>query len=243
VSDHKRETENYRSYRFPIGPIKPELFEATIQLAQELDEKAPLLILEPWQHAWMKENHPEYSLKPDRDFFDYVYRTEILSSLPGKDFLSLRKQLNKFRKNCPSTIEIIRDSCMDEVYEFLIKWCQHRECDKYTILKHEKEAIKEAIQHFSELNFSGITVNPNGSIGAIAIFEELNPTTAVVHYEKALPDCEGIYKEINIQTALHLKNRYQYINRESDMGIPGLREAKMRYHPDHFVKLYYLDQS
>ncbi len=239
----KGETESYHSYRFPIGPLKPDVFHATVKLARDLGEEAPLLILEPWQFSWMKENYPDLVLKPDRDFFDYVYKSDILSSLPGQEFLSVRKQLNKFRRKCPSTVSLITESNMDAVLEFLVKWCQQRECDKYTILKHEKEAIKEAVQYFDELGFSGITVNTKGEIGGIAIFEELNPTTAVVHYEKALPDCEGIYKEVNIQTALHLKDRFLYINRESDMGIPGLRESKERYHPDHQVKLYYLENS
>jgi len=237
----KGETENYRSYRFPLGPVNYDIIQATINLALDLGENAPLIILEPWQYEWMKQNRPDLTLKPDRDFFDYVYRTDVLSSLPGQNYLTIRKHLNKFRKKCPSTIEHISDSNMDDVLEFLIKWCQHRECDKYTILKHEKEAIREAVSNFHEIGLSGITVNPKGVIGAISIFEELNPTTAVVHYEKALPDCEGIYKEINLQTALYLQNKYHYINRESDMGIPGLRESKERYHPDHMVKLYYLD--
>ncbi|NLV26700.1 MAG: DUF2156 domain-containing protein [Methanomicrobiales archaeon] len=237
----KGETENYRSYRFPLGPVNYDIIQATINLALDLGENAPLIILEPWQYEWMKQNRPDLTLKPDRDFFDYVYRTDVLSSLPGQNYLTIRKHLNKFRKKCPSTIEHISDSNMDDVLEFLIKWCQHRECDKYTILKHEKEAIREAVSNFHEIGLSGITVNPKGVIGAISIFEELNPSTAVVHYEKALPDCEGIYKEINLQTALYLQNKYHYINRESDTGIPGLRESKERYHPDHMVKLYYLD--
>jgi hypothetical protein len=237
------ETENYRSYRFPLGSLNHEVFEATIKLAEDLHDDAPLLILEPWQLSWVEKNRPDLIFKQDRDFFDYVYRSDILATLPGQDFLTVRKHLNRFRKKCPSTIEQISEANMDDVLEFLIRWCAQRECDKYTILKHEKEAIHEAINHFSELNFSGITVNPRGEIGAIAIFEELNPETAVVHYEKGLPDCEGIYKEVNFQTALHLQDRYKYINRESDMGIPGLREAKERYHPDHMVKLYYLEKT
>ena len=237
----KGETESYHSYRFPIGPMNPDCFHATIKLAQDLGEQAPLLVLEPWQYRWIQENCPSLVLKPDRNFFDYVYRSDILASLPGQDFLSIRKQLNKFRRKCPSTVELVTESNMDEVKELLIKWCQQRECDKYTILKHEKTAISEAVNHFDQLDFSGITISPKGEMGGITIFEELNPSTAVVHYEKGLPDCEGIYKELNIQAAMHLKDRYQFINRESDMGIPGLRESKERYHPDHFAELYYLE--
>lgn len=239
----KGETENYRSYRFPIGPANDEVILSTIDLALQLDGNAPLIMLEPWQYKWMQDHRPDLTVKPDPDFFDYVYQTKSLANLPGQNYLTIRKHLNKFRKKCPSSVEQITESNMDDVQVFLNKWCQQRECDKYTILKHEKDAIREALNNFSEIGLSGITVNPRGSIGAIAIFEELNPTTAVVHYEKGLPDCDGIYKEINIQTALFLQDKYQYINRESDMGIPGLREAKERYHPDHMVKLYYLDRD
>jgi len=237
----KGETENYHSYRFPIGPLKNEVIDATIRLAEDLGDNAPLLVLEPDHYTWLQENRPDLILKPDRNFFDYVYRAETLATLPGQDFITVRKHISRFRRKCPSTIEEITDSNLDAVLEFLIKWCQHRECDKYTILKHEKDAIHEAVNNFSELGFAGLTVNPKDVIGGIAIFEELNSETAVIHYEKALPDCEGIYKEVNLQTAMHLKDRYTYINRESDMGIPGLREAKERYHPECMIKLHYLE--
>ena len=62
--------------------------------------------------------------------------------------------------------------------------------------------------------------------------------TALVHFEKGLPDCEGIYKAINKETAALLAKRFAYINRESDLGVSGLREAKMRYHPHHMVEVY-----
>ena len=237
------DTESYRSYRMPIGPTNEDLINATIDLALSTGEEAPLLILEPGQYSWIRENRPDLTIRKDRDFSDYVYQTETLATLPGRDYLMIRKQLNRFRRKCPSIIEPISKENMNEVLEFLIKWCQLRECDKYTILKHEKEAIREAVKHFEELGLSGIIVKPHGEPGGIAIFEELNPTTAVVHYEKGLPDCEGMYKEINVQTALLLQDKFTYINRESDMGIPGLRESKERYHPDHMVTLYYVDAS
>ena len=239
----KGSTELYQSYRAPIGPKNEELLNATIDLALSTGGEAPFLVLEPWQKAWINKVRPDIRLKLDREFADYVYRTDTLADLPGKDFLTIRKQLNRFRKKCPSTVEMIDGSDMDEIHNFLLRWCQIKECDKYTILKHEMEAINEAVTHFHELNLSGVAVSPRGEIGAIAIFEELNPETVVIHYEKGLPDCEGIYKEINLQTAMLLKDKYTYINRESDMGVPGLREAKERYHPDHMVGLYYLDRT
>jgi hypothetical protein len=72
----------------------------------------------------------------------------------------------------------------------------------------------------------------------MSLFEPLNTDTALVHFEKGLPDCEGIYKAINAETAKVISKEYTYINRESDLGVPGLREAKMRYHPHHMVEVF-----
>jgi hypothetical protein len=234
-------TDAYTSIRAPIGPKNKDVLDSVIDLAISSGKEAPFLILEPWQHNWIKKVRPELTFLPDRDFFDYVYMTKDLADLEGKPYLMIRKQLNRFRKKCPSTTELITEENFDEVQEFLIRWCQYRECDKYTILKHEKEALYEALNAFDELEFEGLAVRPRGEIAGIAIYEELNPRTAVVHYEKGLPDCDGIYKEINYQTAELLKGRYQYMNRESDMGLPGLRVSKERYHPHHLAELFYLD--
>lgn len=236
-------TDSYTSLRCPIGPKNPDLLNAVIDLALSTGKQAPFLVLEPWQFEWVQQIRPDLQFKADRDFFDYVYETSDLATLEGKQYLMIRKQLHKFRKKCPSTVERITQENFDEVKEFLKRWCQWKECDKYTILKHEKEALWESLEVFDQLGFEGLAVKPHGEIGGIAIYEELNPRTAVVHYEKGMPDCEGIYKEINYQTASLLKDRYQYINRESDMGLPGLKEAKERYHPHHMAELHYLDVS
>ena len=100
-------------------------------------------------------------------------------------------------------------------------------------------AILFALDHQGDLGLSGLLIRVEGRIGAMAVFQELSPGTAVVHFEKGLPDCEGIYRAVNQETALLLRDRYPFINRESDLGVPGLREAKERYHPHHMVGVYY----
>ena len=88
-----------------------------------------------------------------------------------------------------------------------------------------------------------IEVRVNGNIEAISVFEELNPTTAVVHYEKGSPDYDGIYKAINMETAKVLQKDFTFINREEDMGIPGLRQAKMSYRPHHMVEVFHVEKK
>jgi hypothetical protein len=120
----------------------------------------------------------------------------------------------------------------------LVEWCEWKDCDSIPVLANEKDALFFAIEHFTDLNLSGLMIRIDGKIGAISLYEELSPDTALIHFEKGLPDCEGIYKAINAEVANILRDRYTYINRESDLGVEGLREAKMRYHPDHMVPVY-----
>jgi hypothetical protein len=77
----------------------------------------------------------------------------------------------------------------------------------------------------------------NDRIEAVAVFEKMDSDTVVVHYEKGSPYYDGIYKAINFETANFVKNEVTFINREPDMGVPGLRRAKMSYRPHHFVEV------
>lgn len=233
-------TKDYTSYRAPIGPRDPELLDAVLHLAIQSGDSKPFLVFDPDQLTWIQKLYPHLTFHPDRNFFDYVYLSEDLANLDGKQYVTIRKQINRFRKKCQPETEFLDDANSKEVYDFLVKWCQLRECDKYEILKYEKIALYCAIENRSALGLQGIVIRTRGSVGGIAIYEELNPSTAVVHYEKGLPDCEGIYKEINQKTAEILSNTYMYINRESDMGMEGLKEAKKRYYPHHMAELYYL---
>jgi hypothetical protein len=227
------------SFRPPIGPRDPGLLADLMELCIKEGDEIPLALVDAEQRAWILSEYPGLSLHPDRNYFEYVYRSEDLASLPGKDYLSIRRHLNKFRKNCKPVVEAIDSRNQGEVYEFLIEWCEWKNCDGEPFLAHEKEAVICALSRMEELGLSGLLIRVVGKVGAICLFEPLNEETLVVHFEKGLPDCEGIYKAINAETAFYAKERFRFINRESDMGVPGLREAKMRYHPHHMVEVWH----
>ncbi len=226
-------------FRPPIGPRDPDILEDVIRLAVEEGDEAPLVLVDTPTREWMEYLYPGIVLHKDRDHFEYVYRAEDLARLPGGEYLTIRRQLNRFRKQCRPHLEEIGTRNLSEVETFLHEWCEWKQCNEHPFLSAEKDAVMYAISHFCELGLLGLLIRVNGKVGAIAVFEELNRETAVVHFEKGLPECEGIYKAINAETAAFLEERYTYINRESDMGVPGLREAKMRYHPHHMVEVSY----
>ena len=228
-------------FRPPIGPRNPSLLHSLVHLASEVSDTEPIVLIDPDTTLWMQEISPGINLVPDRNHFEYVYRSEDLAGLPGKNYLTIRRQVNKFRRNCASTVEPISRDNWEEVKRFLIEWCEWKGCeDGDPVLAHEKDAVFFAIDHFNELSVRGIAIRVFGKIGAISLYERLNSDTALIHFEKGLPDCEGIYKAVNNEVAARLAQHFTYINRESDLGIAGLREAKMRYHPHHMVDVYSL---
>jgi hypothetical protein len=230
-------------FRPPIGPRNPGLLRSLIRLASEVSDNEPIGLIDPDTACWIKENCPGINLVPDRNHFEYVYRASDLADLPGKNYLTIRRQVNKFRRNCTNVVEPISKENWEEVKRFLIEWCEWKGCEGDPVLAHEKEAVFFAIDHFNELPLSGLVIRVFSKVGAISLFEKLNDDTALVHFEKGLPDCDGIYKAINTETATRLAKNFTYINRESDLGIAGLREAKMRYHPHHMVEVYSLKRD
>jgi hypothetical protein len=226
------------TFRPPIGPQDETLLRELIRLAADFGDDVPLVLIDTESKEWLLEVFPDLELPEDPDYAEYVYLTSMLAELPGKEYVTIRHQLNKFRRNCAPAVELISPPMLGEIKEFLLEWCEWKDCDEKEFLANEKDAILFAISHFDLLGLSGVAIRVQGKIGAISLYEPLNRDTAVIHFEKGLPDCEGIYKAINTETALILNESFQYINRESDMGVPGLREAKLRYHPVQMVEVY-----
>ncbi len=229
-----------RTFRLPIGEQNDSLLRNLIALAAKEGGSIPLQILDSAGYAWLLRLYPHLPVIDDRDFADYVYLASDLADLKGRQYLTIRGEINRFRRLRDYTVAEMSGESMDEIREFLEKWCEWKHCDETPILAYERDAVFYAIDHFSLINASGMVVKTEEGIGAIAIYGELNPETLVIHFEKGLPGFEGIYKVINMETAAACQSRYTYINRESDMGVPGLREAKTRYHPHHMAPVRYV---
>ena len=63
-----------------------------------------------------------------------------------------------------------------------------------------------------------------------------------IHIEKANPDIRGLYPLINQQFLLHEFLEAEVVNREDDMGLEGLRKAKLSYEPIGFANKYRVEQ-
>ncbi len=234
---------NQVQFRQPIGRHNREIFYQVLKLAKNVESNYPLGFVDCASKIYLTKNFPKLEFIPQRGYFDYIYLSSELAKLTGEKFRKIRNRLNKFKNKNIYTIEDISRENMDEIRKFLKRWCLWRDCESDNILKNEKKAIIYSMKHFFDLVLSGLVIRVNEKIEAISVYEKMNDETVVIHYEKGSPYYDGIYKAINQEVAERVFTRYRYINRESDMDIPGLRQAKMSYRPHHLVKVFALNQT
>lgn len=169
----------------------------------------------------------EYRAKPE--WFDYLYNADDLIYLRGSKYQAKRNHINKFENwNGQGTYEDMHAGNIPLCLETYEKWVnEHPHLD----LKAESTAVHEALGNFERLGLKGGLSRTNGKVCAFTVGAEINSDVFVIHIEKGLSDCVGVYAVINRDFARSNCQTYKYINREEDMGIEGLRKAKRSYYP------------
>lgn len=180
----------------------------------------------------------------DRSSFDYVYRTEALVTLKGRKFQKKRNHLNRFRSEYPNHrfAPITKENCA-QVSAFCDAWFAARlKADPHQDFLLEQTALNRALRHFEELGLLGLALYDGDDLLAVILGSVMSENTVDVHFEKALLPQDGVYAAINQGFAAYVQQTLPhilYLNREDDMGLPGLRQAKLSYTPDHMVEKYW----
>ena len=179
-----------------------------------------------------------FTINEAREHFDYVYLKNDLALLSGNRFRSKRNHINQLFRTYHFAYDRLMPEHIHACLELQEKWCQLKRCEEDLNLLGEWDAVLEILAHFDALKVEGSVITIEGKVMAFTIGEMLNDTTAVVHIEKADPEIPGLYQIINQQFCEKSMQDAVYVNREQDLGLPGLREAKTSYYPNHFVKKY-----
>lgn len=214
------------------------LFDEIARLSAE--EKQPFqmhCMIEPeWER--IKEWYPEqYEITYDRDSADYIYERDKLALLSGKKLHGKRNHIHRFEKdNLQWIYEPISDENEEECAKMAMHWCMKNCMSEHNEIEFDKidesKLVVYAIRHRKELGMIGGALRVFGKIIAITLGERLTDDTFVVHFEKAFSDIQGAYPMINREFVQHELTKYQYVNREEDLGMPGLRKAKLSYYPE-----------
>jgi hypothetical protein len=174
----------------------------------------------------------------DRDLSDYVYLRTDLSTLVGKKFQSKRIHLNKFRHEYNYRYIPITSAHIKECLDLEKEWCIVNNCEEQEGTGNERQAVIYALKNFDDLGLSGGLLYVENKIVAFTLGMPINKTTFGVHVEKADVNYEGAYAMINYEFANQIPEQYVYMNREEDLGIEGLRRAKLSYQPTIILDKY-----
>ncbi len=224
----------------PIGPTPRDRAVATLLSFLKDSEGREHAFVERADARTVAElrDSSAFRIEPARDHFDYVYLRNNLARLEGNRFRSKRNHINKLQRTHTFSYEALEERHIDACLDLQERWCRIRRCRDDLNLLGEWEAVREVLTHFATLELMGGVIVLEGRVDAFTVGEMLNDNTAVVHIEKADPKIPGLYPIINQQFCENALVRASYVNREQDLGVPGLREAKMSYYPDHFEEKY-----
>ena len=230
-------------YPFPVGQgdVRPVL-DAIIADSQQRGIPCRLTSLNQADMELLEAYYPgKFRFRCDRSDFDYVYNIDDLAELRGKKFQQKRNHLNRFEQNYPDwRVEPITGETMSDAAAVIEKWFRtKRETDPEMDLGLEQVALRRAFENFDALGLEGLVLYAGGEPVAVTVGSRLSQDTFDVHFEKARDEIQGAYGAINRAFARHLREKYpelRYLNREDDLGLPGLRKAKQSYNPAFMVE-------
>lgn len=194
---------------------------------------------------YLKENYPDkFDYTEERDLFDYVYDGDSMRELKGRKNVKKRNHINYFLKEYEGRFEyrLLDENDFDACLKLVEEWTSNKEENGQVDEEMEEEliGIKKLFNSFpvikDKLKIAGIFID--GKLEAFTMGEYLNPNMALIHIEKANPSIRGLYPYINQQFLVNEFSDVEFVNREEDLGIEGLRKAKLSYHPVKFVEKY-----
>lgn len=179
-------------------------------------------------------------ISESRDHWDYVYSVEELIALKGKKFHKKKNLFNQFKKKYPFEYEAMGPECVEEVLEMQDEWYKwYEENNPSEALKAENRAITRVLHNFDQIKgLMGATLRVDGKVIAYTVAEPLCEDSIVIHFEKGDVHYKGVYQAINQMFLENEAVEFTNVNREQDLGDPGLRKAKISYNPSFFLKKF-----
>ncbi len=219
--DKKAALHNSCKY-FIENEFEPRFYGLTKDMTEELLQLCP----------------EKFRIFPTPDYFDYVYSVNRLIMLSGKELHSKKNHINRFKRTYDYQYMPLTSADYAEITTAYDEWLAKREIEEDYYLESEKQSISDILKNFDLLGCKGAKLYANGRLCAFTIGEQLNDNTALIHIEKADMEIGGAYAAINQMFLENEWSHLEYVNREDDFGIEGLRKAKQSYRPLFMVEKY-----
>ena len=236
------------SYMYPAG--SGDIAGAVQALAEDAaarGEPLRLVCVTRRQMAELEEFFPgRFEYTADRDGYDYLYDIDRLADLGGKKLHAKRNHIHRFDEQFPDWLfEPITPANIPECLDLERAWSARRQLDEpetgEETLSEETIAVIEALYQMESLALEGGLIRAGGRPVAFSLGSLTTPACFDVHFEKADGDIQGAYAVINREMARMVRDRHpqvKWLNREDDLGLEGLRKAKLSYYPDLLLEKF-----
>lgn len=239
----RAEGEHVPIFPFPIGSgeLAPTI-EAMVEYARSEGYSLVLRGVENHHRELLESLFPShFTFVHDRDYDDYIYSAEKLSTLSGKKLHGKRNHVNRFEATYADwRFESLTREMFPLCLALLDEWSESVSEGGH-LVRDERRAIGLAFEHFEDLGLMGGALFVGGSLAAFTVGEQISSDTFNVHFEKARGDIDGAYPMINREFVRHVLRELphiRYVNREDDMGLENIRKSKLSYRPEMILEKY-----
>ena len=196
------------------------------------EQRTPLRLygLSAEWRTFLEDNYPdEFAFDAPRALCDYIYRVDDLAQLPGRKYQPKRNHLNRFVAQHKWHAEPLSQANINDCLALNNKWLNSREVGDSE--RAEQQTLHRAFDNIEVLGLRGLVLYAEEKAVAFSYGTPINKTTFCTHIEKYDSTVEGAATMINRLMAQSLEGEFEFVNREDDLGLEGLRFAKMSYHP------------
>lgn len=222
-----------RHFLQPIGPFDPSCQTQLREIISRTDYPVRFFGVS----AEFLRQHPNFltgfEIENDPGSSNYLYRTTDLADLPGKFYAKKRNLIAQAKRLYEWSVHPLTTADIPACLQ-LLKHMEEQNTDGLHPAMQGDEApvLMKALLHYAELGLQGVLLRIAGEPVAFSIYDMTTPEMAAIHFEKADRHYKGLYQVINHETAqIIAATGVPFINREEDLGLPGLRQAKTSYGP------------
>ena len=241
------ETDTEEPFLFPpltnTGTYDSKALNETIKEAKKIFEKKgykfSIRLMPVHMMDILEEACPgEMEFFDDRPNYDYLYRKQDLIELKGREYHSKKNHLNYFLNHYKYQYVPLTSAMAGPAMQFIREFNERKHLPEHEmeLLRMEERAMVDVFNNLEAVGYLASAIIIDDKIEALSIGGALNKNTITVHVEKANIDYHGLYQLINNEFCRHTAENVEFINREEDMGIPGLRKAKLSYKPVRLVE-------
>lgn len=241
------------NYQYHVPICAPERIPSSIRHLMEAEPGPLELFCVTAEHLRQmgSEMTSRFLVEENRDFADYLYAGEDIRGLAGKRYHQKRNHIRKFQSTYSWDFKVFTQagrellSCVEVLRQWDENKLENASWHERLLVGNEMNALDKCMKYFTQMGLVGgvlyIDGEPRGfTVGELAIRGDIR--VGVIHYEKGDSRYTGVYQAINQLFAQEALSGADYINREDDMGVEGLRRSKLTYHPIRLVEKFTLKE-